>query len=423
MPTAEGEKKDESTAIAVKGGPPADNKEDNKNEKDKKAPEELSDEDAALKEGLELAVSRLKEQDQNLHKQALDHLTSEIKSSTSSMTSVPKPLKFLKPHYESLKEVYAQWSMQHAMKRTFADVISVLAMTMAEPGTRECLRFKLVGTQVNVSSWGHEYVRSLAGEISEEYNVRLAETPLDEEEEAEFDDLNVLIDDIVPFQMHHNAEAEAVDMLMEVKQLSKLVDMSVVDERNYERVCLYLIRSATYVVDPDDLATLYDTAFRLYKSQKKYPHALRIAIKIDSAECINELFSEETNASLAVKKQMAFMLARDRTHHILEDEELNELAGNSKLSETLLAVAQNLDLATPKSPEDIYKSHLTDGGRTRGLAGAAAVDSARANLASTFVNAFVNAGYCKDKLIIDEDNSWIFKNKGKLLVSSSNFSF
>jgi 26S proteasome regulatory subunit N1 len=43
----------------------------------------------------------------------------------------------------------------------------------------------------------------------------------------------------------------------------------------------------------------------------------------------------------------------------------------------------------------------------------ASVDSARGNLAGTFVNAFVNAGFGNDKLMVDADegNSWIYKNK------------
>lgn len=44
------------------------------------------------------------------------------------------------------------------------------------------------------------------------------------------------------------------------------------------------------------------------------------------------------------------------------------------------------------------------------------VDSARQNLASTFVNAFVNGGFGKDKLMTAEEDSnsnasWIYKNK------------
>ena len=41
------------------------------------------------------------------------------------------------------------------------------------------------------------------------------------------------------------------------------------------------------------------------------------------------------------------------------------------------------------------------------------IDSARGNLAGTFVNAFVNAGFGNDKLMVmaEEGNSWIYKNK------------
>lgn len=51
-------------------------------------------------------ISILQESDQKLYKPALESLRSQIRASTTSMTSVPKPLKFLRPHYESLKEVY-----------------------------------------------------------------------------------------------------------------------------------------------------------------------------------------------------------------------------------------------------------------------------------------------------------------------------
>jgi len=41
------------------------------------------------------------------------------------------------------------------------------------------------------------------------------------------------------------------------------------------------------------------------------------------------------------------------------------------------------------------------------------VDSARENLAGTFVDAFVNTGFGNDKLMVEaeERNSWIYKNK------------
>ena len=125
----EGEK--DGAAMEVTSG--SEKKENSKNQKKgmgkngKKDPEELSDEDEALKEGLELAVTRLEEADKSLHKQALDHLVGEIRSSTSSMTSVPKPLKFLRPHYDTLKGVYESWPASHEMKKNCADMMSVLA--------------------------------------------------------------------------------------------------------------------------------------------------------------------------------------------------------------------------------------------------------------------------------------------------------
>jgi 26S proteasome regulatory subunit N1 len=185
-----------------------DKKGKGKKGKDDKAPEELSEEDTALKEGLELAVARLQEEETGVHEQALQHLVTEIKSSTSSMTAVPKPLKFLRPHYASLRAVYDRWPSDYALKTDLADVLSVLSMTMAEPGSRQCLKYRLVGSRVDISSWGHVYVRALAGEISEEYNTRSLEVP--SENEVDVDDLIELVNVIIPYQMSHNAEAEAV---------------------------------------------------------------------------------------------------------------------------------------------------------------------------------------------------------------------
>ena len=39
------------------------------------------------------------------------------------------------------------------------------------------------------------------------------------------------------------------------------------------------------------------------------------------------------------------------------------------------------------------------------------MDSARQNLASSFVNGFVNAGFGQDKLLMEDGQNWLFKNK------------
>lgn len=45
-----------------------------------------------------------------LYRPALETLRTLIRTSTSSMTSVPKPLKFLHPHYLDLQSLYETWT-------------------------------------------------------------------------------------------------------------------------------------------------------------------------------------------------------------------------------------------------------------------------------------------------------------------------
>ncbi len=151
---------------------------------------------------------------------AIDGLKNEVRSSTSSMTGVPKPFKFLKPDYNKIKEAYAKFPASDPLKPAFADLVSVLAITMAPPDSNEALHYALEGTKVGITSWGHEYLRTLGGEIASEYKKR-------EEKGGDTDlkDLQFLIDAIIPYNMSHNAEPEAVDLLLEINRLPMLVDV------------------------------------------------------------------------------------------------------------------------------------------------------------------------------------------------------
>lgn len=132
-----------------------------------------------------MCVERLKESNVSLYKPALEILRTKIKESTSSMTSVPKPLKFLRNQYDSLKAVYEKitdkstkvrlgrsnfeifvsfkyifsyYNNNNNNKKEFcADILSVLAMTISEK--RECLKYRFLSSRETVGSWGHEYVR------------------------------------------------------------------------------------------------------------------------------------------------------------------------------------------------------------------------------------------------------------------------
>ena len=80
----------------------------------------------------------------------LQALSQEIRSATTSMTSVPKPLKFLMKHYDSLKAFYQSMS-QSDNKPQLADVISILAISSGKKSERESLKYRLEGSKVGTS--------------------------------------------------------------------------------------------------------------------------------------------------------------------------------------------------------------------------------------------------------------------------------
>jgi len=134
---------------------------------------ELSDEDLELKKNLELMVQRVSDGAAGVQKAALQAISDEIQSSQSAMSAVPKPLKFLVPHTDALRAAFEAMSPAAPNRPALADILSVLASTVAgKEGERLGLRYKLAGSKDNLGQWGHEYLRHISGEISEEFKVR-----------------------------------------------------------------------------------------------------------------------------------------------------------------------------------------------------------------------------------------------------------
>ncbi|XP_037457856.1 26S proteasome non-ATPase regulatory subunit 2 homolog A-like isoform X2 [Triticum dicoccoides] len=363
--------------------------------------DDLSEEDLELKARLEDCVQLAQSGDPRLRVEAIDTLRKEIRAATSSMTSVPKPLKFLRAHYGTLKACF-QRMRDPAQKKHMADILSVLALTASAEGERESLKYCMMGSLVDICSWGHVYVRNLAFEIGKEWKDNGSSTPIESKIE--------LVLEIVKFHMKHNAETEALDLLMEVGYLEMLLDekyeeylarlFCLVDSTNYKRACLYLTTSSKYLLTPDREAyeaTLY-IAFGLYGKFRDLASALRIVLLVNDDKCCDQsvkiVFAETEDFSL--KQQLAFMIAR------------YEVVNNTKLSEGYHMLARDIGVMEPKSPEDIYKVHLIGGQGAK----SSSLDSARQNLAATFVNAFVNAGYCQDKLmtaISDSSENLLFE--------------
>ena len=76
---------------------------------------------------------------------------------TSSMTSVPKPLKLLQEYFSKLEESYEKIEFAHS-QLVLSDILSVLAVSMDDPENK-CLKYRLLGSKEQVSSFGHPYIR------------------------------------------------------------------------------------------------------------------------------------------------------------------------------------------------------------------------------------------------------------------------
>jgi len=488
--------------------------------------QELSEEDTALKEELEMLVQRLKEGDRQLYKPTLEMLRSLIRTSTSSMTSVPKPLKFLRPHFGDLVRIFYSWGSREeydqAMKEDgevkleiqrlkqaekaaaeaaaapsseaekkdstgevkpgdskittkeaspgskkaegettlirsaavpvvppfqaepgsikgvspmdrilLAEIISVLAMTYSDSGLRETLAFRLRSHKVDPSCsrddpgvWGHEYVRHLAAEIAEAYQaVQSKSDDMAEDERIETDEqssrkkeLHQLAMLLVPFLLSHNGEADAIDLLLELESIDDIVPL--VAEHNYSRVCNYMLSCVNFLVPPDDTNFLR-ACRQIYRSHSRFSESMMVNIKMGDKAGVKEDFESASNPNM--KLQLAHLLARHQLPYLsadlTEDEDLNDVLNNTKLTTHFKAFGENLNVTEPKTREDIYKSHLENIPPSLGIK----MDSAKQNLAGTFVNAFVNAGFGNDPLMANADGgqSWVYKNKDDGMMSAA----
>lgn len=324
------------------------------------------------------------------------------------MTAVPKPLKFLRPHYETMTKLYDEWPNGDD-KTSLADVLSVIGMTYSDEDCQDTLKYRLLAPTQDISSWGHEYVRHLALELGVVYGKRIGT------EEPATDLVNLALV-LVPLFLKSNAEADAVDLMSELEIIEELPKF--VDEDTYARVCLYMVSMVNLLTYPDNEHFLR-VAHDIYKTYGQHTQAMVLAIRLNDLNLMKAGLNEVNDPAL--KKQLAFLIARQRiwldptTKDAEEDEEIQECLNNVKLSEHFKSLGKELNILEPKTTEDIYKSHL----ESSRVAGMTHFDSARHNLAAAFVNAFVNAGFGDDKMmLVEPDKSWVWKTKDEGMLSA-----
>ena len=284
-------------------------------------------------------------------------------------------------------------------------------MTHGDEEKLETLKYRLLAPSEDLGSWGHEYIRHLALEIGQDFEKRV-------DAEEDYDELVDLARSLIPYFLKHNAEADAVDLLSELERIQEIPQY--LDENTYQRVCLYMVSMVNLLTYPEDKQFL-ETAHSIYRQYNKLPQAMVLAIRLNDILMIQEDFDATDDS--AQKKQLAMLVARQQLWlepptDTEEEQEIADCLGNTKLSDHFKTLGKELNILDPKMPEDIYKTHL-ESSRTAGMTNVES--SARHNLASAFVNAFVNAGFGSDKMMLVEEDqkSWIWKTKEAGMLSTT----
>ncbi|XP_033207920.1 26S proteasome non-ATPase regulatory subunit 2-like isoform X2 [Belonocnema kinseyi] len=367
--------------------------------------------DKSLEEDLLQLVDDITKKDEREILCCLEQLKNLVQTSTTTMTSVPKPLKYLRGSYEVLKNSYKRIKRKE-IRALFADILSVLALAGATSGSKECLNFCLEGSMIDPGDWGHEYVRRLEVEITEEW----ANIPINGEKKIR-DKLMPLITSIIKFDMKYNAEIQGCDLSLEIDHLALLNEH--LDSTNYSRVCNYLSCCAAYSDEIERRQILQSVADN-YLKFGDYCKATLVAMQLQDFDLISQCFT--TCPDPLMRKQLAFLVSRQqdkplRNEYEGEDEkDIEMILSNGHVNQYFQMFARELDILEPKLPEEIFKSWFEPTGIYRMNT---EHDSARANLATSFASGFVHAGFGIDKLMSNKEESWVYKNKDHGMLSAT----
>ena len=349
--------------------------------------------------------------DYDLRINSYNMIKHEITTSTSSMTSIPRPLKFIRMHFEEIKDFYDKFipasDKDKEYKLMLSDLISVILTVINEKDEEgkelTMLSYVLSGTRKDITSWGIEYLRSLCSDIGQEYDNRL-----DKGEPTK--ELLDLVNIFAPYLIKQHCESDAIDLLIEVESIDEIKNY--INEHNYKKICLYLLSISNYSADTDEYRSTLELVYNIYFEKfHQYIDAMRVAIKIGNPIYIKQTFLKCEDP--IIKKQLAFILSsegifldEEDTSQKMDNDTL-EIMRNYKQSDYFRILAKTLELLEPKHPEDVFKSHLED----KKVQNSKKIESSKINMAYSIASAFINAGFGTEVLLSKKDSDWIYKNK------------
>ncbi|EKX73719.1 26S proteasome regulatory subunit 2, putative [Theileria equi strain WA] len=335
---------------------------------------------------------------------------------------------------------------------------NVIADRMLSLPLTDDIKSKL--TSRKISDWGNEYLISLSAQLVSFYSLssirneysKISSFTLIETTEVSCKSLikeqNITmiiveslkaIEALTTYWLQNGFEFDAIDLLLEVDRIESIYNKCSNDYDLVTRVSTYLSSIASYAATPLESQRILTVTYDLLLNNDRSAEALRIALKLNDFNKVHSLILSCKNSN--VRKQLAFICAGNGIHlnYTMDDlknidsslteadlEELNNLSSGEHLSGFFLNLCQELDVLDPKHPSEVFKGYPTKSnlGVTTQLGqtiSGVSIDSAKENLAHSFVNGFVNCGFGTDLLLKEDGSNWIFKHQeaGLLCAAAS----
>lgn len=283
--------------------------------------------------------------------ESLKHLMFEDDS--QKLVSISKTLLTLDPYFETLKQIHSRLK-DVSIQRCLADIISLLATVheaAIKDGFKDTIKYRLIGNKMPIKYWGDEYIAQLVVDIVNEFRENQFSRQVQNQ-------LAGLVEEIADYYFKHDSIIEAIDLLIEIKQINLIERHLIRIEGTETRGILY--KSALYLQEcascMNESEALLCKAFDLFLLGEHYINALILALKFEKTCQVYKVFDKCKDTGMV--KQMCLILARQSKYidHDVIQEDMIPLLSNCRLSHYFLHFAKELNIMKCKAPFTRFES-------------------------------------------------------------------
>lgn len=327
----------------------------------------------------------------------VSELKEELVNSIKEANSLPKPVKFIKPHFNIIKEKFDNLGID--VQGELGSLMSFCSISVSND-KNDSVKFFFKSNKKDLFLYSDDYLNCLAGELSDE---------IQNSKDSNY--IKLCYDTafrICEYFFNNHLEINGTDLLLEIDKISDIINY--LSDKNAKKVLDYLLEISKLSSDSEEYTRILESTYNVSLKFGFIFTALSVAMKLNDTNKIAELFELNKDSEVTMK-QLAFYLSRNRVFMLQENEKIFEIIGNTHLSEYYKDFLLKLDCEKPKKPEEVYKTSIDNPNGK--------IDSALLNMADVFVNSFLNVGLTKDTMTSNNNFIGNLKEVGQFCASAS----